>query len=317
MRIGPLFALVLILFGLGCVSHRPAPSQWVSITDDLGYTVMVPVPVRRVVSLAPGETEILGALGRVDLLVGRSTACTWPPEVLRVPAVGGSQTFPVEAVVALDPDLVLATPHVNQTRLENLRDRGYAVLVFAPETVEEIYRNIRVMGEAIGEQGNASIVVEDLRVQETLIRERTRDLPKIRAIYVILDDPLYVAGNLTYENSLMAGAGGVNLMAGGNGYLMAAEESIVRMGPDTILVPADGPDGSSTLADRLSTRPAFANLSAVRNHRICAVDPSIAHWPSPRVVQGLALFSDCLHRNTVQGPGNASLPEEKNRDITG
>jgi cobalamin transport system substrate-binding protein len=256
---------------------------------------MVPVPVRSVVSLAPGETEILAALGRPDLLVGRCSACTWPPEILRIPAVGGSQTFPVGAVVALDPDLVLATPHVNGSRLENLRARGYAVLVFAPETVDEIYRNIRVMGNAIGEQENATLLVEDLREQEMQIRERDRDLPKIRAIYVIMDYPIYVAGNLTYENSLLTGAGGVNLMAGKDGYLMAAEESIVRLDPDTILVPAESPDGSPTLADRIAARPAFANLSAVRNHRICAVDPSIAHWPSPRVVQGLALFSDCLH----------------------
>ncbi len=42
---------------MGCRCHRPAPSRWVNITDDLGHTVMVPVPVRRVVSLAPGETD--------------------------------------------------------------------------------------------------------------------------------------------------------------------------------------------------------------------------------------------------------------------
>jgi iron complex transport system substrate-binding protein len=295
MRIGPLFALVLVLFSLGCISHRPPPERWVNITDDLGYTVMVPVPVRRVVSLAPGETEIVGALGRTDLLVGRSDACTWPPEVLRVPAVGGAGTFQVDTVTARDPDLVLATPHVEQKGLDELRQRGYAVLVFAPETVDEIYRNIRVMGEAIGEQRNASRVVEELQEQERQARNRSRGLPPVRAIYVILDDPLYVAGNLTYENSLMAGAGGVNLMAEREGYLMATEESILMQDPEVILVPADGPAGSSTLADRLSTRPSFANLSAVKNHRICAVDPAIARNPSPRVIQGLEIFSECLY----------------------
>ncbi|MDD1653536.1 MAG: helical backbone metal receptor, partial [Methanomicrobiales archaeon] len=193
MRIGPLFALVLILFSLGCISHRPAPPRWVNITDDRGDTVMVPVPVRRVVSLAPGETEILAAAGGPDLLVGRCTACTWPPEVLQVPDVGGSQTFSVGQVEALDPDLVLATPHVNGTRLETLRERGYAVLVFAPENMDGIFRNIRVVGEAIGQQRNAFIINEDLRKQETTFRAQTKDLPRVRAIYVILDDPLYVA----------------------------------------------------------------------------------------------------------------------------
>ncbi len=297
MRIGPLLALVLALFltSPGCISHRPAPSQWINITDDLGYTAMVPVPVRRIVSLAPSETEIVGALGRTDLLVGRSNACNWPPEVLQIPAVGEDQTFPVEMVMARDPDLVLATPHVEPTRLDTLRKRGYAVLVFAPETIDEIYRNIRVVGEAIGEQGNASRIVEELRDQEQQVRDRVRKLRTVRAIYMILDDPLYVAGNLTYENSLIAGAGGVNLMTDGYGYLKADEEMVTRLDPEVILVPADTPVDSTTMADRLSARPAFSNLSAVKNHRICPVDPSISHWPSPRVVQGLELFSACLH----------------------
>ena len=295
MRIGSLLVLVLILFSVGCLSHRPVPERRVNITDDLGYTVMVPVPVRRIVSLAPGETEIVGALGRTDLLVGRSTACTWPPEVLGVPTVGGYRTFSVAAVMARDPDLVLATPRVEPTRLDELRKKGYAVLVFAPETFEEIFRNIWVVGEAIGEQQNASRVVAELQVEEREFQDRIRGLPTVRAIYVMHDDPLYVAGNLTYENSLMAGAGGLNLMAGADGYLMTTEESILLYNPDVILVPAGDPDGSSTLADRIAARPAFANLSAVRNHRICAVDPHISHWPSPRVVQGLELFSVCLH----------------------
>jgi iron complex transport system substrate-binding protein len=295
MRIGSLLVLVLILFSVGCLSHRPVPERRVNITDDLGYTVMVPVPVRRIVSLAPGETEIVGALGRTDLLVGRSTGCTWPPEVLGVPAVGGYRTYSVAAVMARDPDLVLATPRVEPTRLDELRKKGYAVLVFAPETFEEIFRNIWVVGEAIGEQQNASRVVAELKVQEREFQDRIRGLPTVRAIYVMHDDPLYVAGNLTYENSLMAGAGGVNLMAGADGYLMTTEESILLFNPDVILVPAGDPDGSSTLADRIAARPALANLSAVRNHRICAVDPHISHWPSPRVVQGLELFSVCLH----------------------
>jgi cobalamin transport system substrate-binding protein len=267
----------------------------VNITDDLGYTVKVPVPVRRIVSLAPGETEIVGALGRSDLLVGRCSACSWPPEVLNVPVVGGEQTYRVETVMARDPDLILATPREEPTGLDELRRNGYAVLVFAPETIDGIYRNIRTVGQAIGEDQNASRVVAGLQMQEKEIREVNRNLSKVRAIYVLHDDPLYVAGNLTYENTLITAAGGVNLMAGGNGYLMAAEESMVRYNPDTILVPADSPVTGTTLAGRIATRPAFANLTAVRNDRICAIDPSITHWPSPRVIQGIQLISDCLH----------------------
>lgn len=295
MRIGPLLVLVLILYSAGCLFHRPAPEHTVNITDDLGNTVMVPVPVRRIVSLAPSETEIVGALGRTDLLVGRCSICTWPPDALRVPVVGGYQTFSVNGVADLDPDLVLATPHVNETRLQALRDRGYPVLVFGPETFEEVFGNIRGVGDAIGEQENASRVVMDLQVQELDLKGRIQGFPPVRAIYVLYDQPLYAAGNQTYENSLITEAGGINPIAAWDGYLQTTPEIILWANPDVILVPSDAPGVSSTLAERIAANPALAGVPAVKNHRICAVDPQIAHWPSPRMVQGLALFSQCLH----------------------
>jgi iron complex transport system substrate-binding protein len=295
MRVSPLLALIMILFCAGCTAPRVAPEHWVNVTDDTGHTVRVPVPVRQVVSLSPSETEILGALGRTDLLTGRSDACNWPPEVLRVPAVGGSQTFRVEAVAALRPDLILATPHVDPQRLDDLRTRGFPVLVFAPETVEEIYRNIRVMGEALGEQRNATRLVEDLRAQEQQVRSRSSGHPRVRAAYVFWDNPLYIAGNETYENSLISGAGGINVYIDSTGYVMSSEEVLTRRLPEVIIVPGGPSVGNTNLTAGLLARPAFANLPAIRNNRICTVDADIAHRPGPRVVQGMELFWECLH----------------------
>jgi len=295
MRVSPLLALIMILFCAGCTVPRVAPQQWVNVTDDTGHVVMVPVPVRQVVSLSPSQTEILGALGRTDLLTGRSDDCNWPPEVLRVPAVGGSHTFRVEAVAALRPDLILATPHVDPQRLDELRTRGFPVLVFAPETVEEIYGNIRAMGEALGEQRNATRVVEDRRAQEQRVRSRSSGLPKVRVAYVIWDNPLYIAGNETYENSLISGAGGINVYSDSTGYVMASEEVLARRLPEVIIVPGGPSAGNANLTEGLLARPAFANLPAIRNNRICTVDADIAHRPGPRVVQGMELFWECLH----------------------
>src|SRR3990172_1277855 len=71
-----------------------------------------PPEARRIVSLTPAITETLFALGLGDRVVGVTRFCDYPPEVARLPKVGGYADPDVEAVLALTPDLVLVSPNV-------------------------------------------------------------------------------------------------------------------------------------------------------------------------------------------------------------
>ncbi|MBC7977260.1 MAG: ABC transporter substrate-binding protein, partial [Myxococcales bacterium] len=104
------------------------------LTDDLGRTLSFGRAPRRIVSLVPSDTYSVLALGAADRLVGRTIYCDLP-QVAAVPTIGGTKDVDVEAVVALEPDLVIANQEENtRVALEALAAR-VPVLVSLPRRV--------------------------------------------------------------------------------------------------------------------------------------------------------------------------------------
>ena len=86
------------------------------VTDETGRRVAIPADVKRVVTLAPNLTETIYALGLEERLAGDTDYCDTPPAAKLKPHVGGAQNPSLEAIVALHPDLVLATTSINRHR---------------------------------------------------------------------------------------------------------------------------------------------------------------------------------------------------------
>jgi ABC-type Fe3+-hydroxamate transport system substrate-binding protein len=130
------------------------------LTDDLGRTLSLAGPPRRVVSLVPSDTHSVIALGELDRLVGRTTYCE-SREAQGVATVGGTKDVDVDAVLALAPDLVIANQEENtRVALEALAHR-VPVLVSLPRRVDQgiahLARLARVFGVADREPARSLI----------------------------------------------------------------------------------------------------------------------------------------------------------------
>ena len=101
------------------------------MSDQTGRSLTLPAPPRRIVSLVPSVTEILFAIGAQDVLVGVTDFCDYPPEARKKPSVGGMVAPSLETIVALKPDLVVATSAGNGeavfTQLDRLKIAVYVV----------------------------------------------------------------------------------------------------------------------------------------------------------------------------------------------
>ena len=119
-RAGALCALAVILFcasdllraqttppgqANGDATKSAAP---LIVKDDVGRTVEVPQPLKRIISLAPSVTETIYALGAQDRLVADTDVCNYPPAAQKLPKIGGPFTPNLEVIVSLKPDLVVA-----------------------------------------------------------------------------------------------------------------------------------------------------------------------------------------------------------------
>ena len=121
----------------------------VTWVDDLGATVTVVRDVRRVVSLVPSLTETVAA-SRRDLLAGVTDWCSHPAD-LDVPRIGGTKNPDVAAVVALEPDLVLANQEENRAPdLDALRAAGVPVYVTDIRTVPDAVRSLERLLAVLG-----------------------------------------------------------------------------------------------------------------------------------------------------------------------
>jgi len=300
---------------------RAAPATWpLEVVDGLGRKVSVARPAVRIVSLAPSNTEILFAIGAGDRVVGRTTVDTYPPEALKLTSVGGMtpQGINLEAIVALRPDLVLATGGVQAPIVAPIERLGLPVVALDAEDFEGVARNIRLVGKLTDHSADADRLTTRFldRVQAVRARvaSRTGPRPRPRVLYLISEDPLVTAGPKTFIGQMIETAGGINIFGDvSKRYPKPSEEEILSRAPDVILTSfgamnAEGRDESARRAN-LRSRPGWGAIPAVRDGRIALLEADRMSRPGPRLVEGLEAMADALEtapqapKKTASGPG--------------
>ncbi|MDU7538238.1 MAG: helical backbone metal receptor, partial [Peptostreptococcaceae bacterium] len=149
----------------------------VTITDSTGTEITMTQAPERIVSLAPSTTEILGALGVTDKLVGRTRYCDFPTEALAAEEVGGTSDPNIETIVALNPDLVVASTHVSDEVINKLREVNIPVAFLnEQEDFDGTYSAIENIGLLVGRSKEAEAVVSEMKATVESVVERINNL---------------------------------------------------------------------------------------------------------------------------------------------
>lgn len=251
-----------------------------------------PAP-RRIVSLAPALTEILFFVGAGPRVVGVTDYCDFPPEAARLPKVGGYLNPSVEAVLALEPDLVLVNPGPgNREAAFALSRAGVRVEVVPAETLEETYRAIETVGAICGEPERGRELSKGVRKRIETVSERVRSLKPVRTLFCVQVDPIVAAGRGTLPGELLELAGGENVIRSGR-YPRLGIESVISLEPEVILQAPMDEGGGRAKPDSFWRR--FGSIPAVARGRVHIVDPDLVLRPGPRVADGIEVLADLLH----------------------
>ncbi|MCK5735005.1 MAG: ABC transporter substrate-binding protein, partial [Spirochaetaceae bacterium] len=114
---------VILVFARG--SDDPvSQTGTITVTDHYGREVSLDSPAETIVSLSPGITETIFALGYGDRLLGRTSYCDYPPEAASIPSVGSLMEPDIEAITAISPDIVIASTHFPEDALDRLTAAG-------------------------------------------------------------------------------------------------------------------------------------------------------------------------------------------------
>jgi iron complex transport system substrate-binding protein len=279
---------VVIVVGLG------APAPAFTTRDMLGRDVELAAPPRRIVSLVPSVTEILYALNAESLLVGVTDFCNFPPEARRRPKVGGMVAPSLEAIVALRPDLVIATNEgTREDTFTQLSRVGVPVYLVAAHHVADATSLMRRLGALTGREGAAGPLVARLEQRIEAVKERVRPLARPRVLYVLWPEPLIVPGREAIVTELIGLAGGQSLTADdADAWPRYSLEAAVARQPEVILLANHGAGTGAVAAEKWQR---LASLPAIKAGRLHSVNGDLMHRYGPRLVDGLEQLARAIH----------------------
>ncbi len=258
---------------------------------------------RRIVSMAPSITEALYALGLGDRVVGVTRDCRYPSEAADKTKIGGYFDPNFEAVVALQPDLVIMLTEQEQS-LPNLKKLKIETLVVSHQTIEGLIDSFRTIGRICGKGPEGRRMAADYQNRIARIREKTESLPRPKVL-MSLDRTMglghladvYIVGDDDYFDKLIELSGGQNACRiKGIRYPIISSEGIMQLNPDVIidLVYPDmfeRVDRTSIVGDWNELR----EVDAVKNHRVVVFNQDYACVPGPRSILLVEDLARTLH----------------------
>lgn len=261
----------------------------------LAGTAAAAVPPQRIVSLVPGLTESVCALGACARLVGTDRNSNWPAEVAALPKLGGLDDAQVERIAALKPDLVLAAPSARAAqRLESL---GLRVVVLHTRNHQDVKNNLLLLGRMLGDEAAAQATWAAIEAQIGAAAARVPPAQRGRSVYFEVESSPYAAGPGSFIGETLARLGLRNIAPAELGpFPKLSPEFVVRAQPDIVMAEVRAVRG-------MAGRPGWAELRALQRQQLCAfagADYELLVRPGPRLGAAAAQLADCL-AGMVQG----------------
>lgn len=262
-------------------------------------------PGVRVVSLAPSITEMIYAVGAGSNLVGRTSACTYPDEVLSVPVVGGFGMPSLETLVKTRPDYVLEAVLGDDSLGRKIDQLGLKRINIECKRLADIPAALRQIGAIVGRQQASEALAARLEGEIAGVMQSVPDAEcKPRILVEIWGDPVMAAGCNSFISDIIKLAGGVNVGdEGESDYFATSSEWVVDRNPDIIIcLYMDKRYGPAEMVKR---RPGWQQINAVKNGRVYDGLPNdVLLRPGPRVMKGIeavkSIIKESDHREDMQ-----------------
>lgn len=279
-------------------TQEPAAPEPIVVTDGLGREVVLAEPAQRIVSIAPSNTEILYAIGAGSQLIGRDEVSDYPEEVLEITNIGSTYgELNTEAILALEPDLVLAATITTPEQIQTLEALDVPLYLLPnPMTFDELFDNLLAVGELTGRQEEAQQLVAELSARVDAVLEQTAGADGVSVFYEVDGtDPTapWTTGSGTFQDVLIGLAGGENVAADIEGWGQMSLEELVTRDPEVVIF-GEGPWVPTTI-ESLSDRAGWGEIAAVQEGRVYGIDTNWVDRPGPRLVLALEHMAEAIH----------------------
>lgn len=268
------------------------------VVDATGVRVEVVPHPARVVTLAPSLGELAADLctEKIDRIVGVSEFTDYPPALLKVKQIGPYNHFNLETVLALKPDLILATMDGNaKDQVEHLRELKLPVIIVGSSSFSEIRESMRTVAEALDEQTAGAKLLAAFDAGLAKIHARAKGRKPTHVLLQLGEDPLIVVGHKAFLNDALEAIGAVNVYGDlQEHYPRPAMEDVISRAPQMIVVLALGSDTKlfTEMAGRWARYRRF-KIGEEGAVKVIHADPLLR--PSLRLLEGLGVLERAVY----------------------
>ncbi len=257
----------------------------------------------RIISLAPSITETLFALGLADNVVAVTDYCDYPPQVLSLPKVGGLINPSLEAIVALQPDLVIISSSQGKI-VDQLQQLNINTLLTNNTSLSDIKQSISIIGERTQHQHQAQLLLADIEQTSHIISQKVAELARPRVMISIGHSlgtnhikTAYIAGQHDFYNDLINLAGGINAYQSTLLKVPSiSSEGIMQLNPHVIIdIFPEADDHNADITEVLKQWNNLHYIDAVNHHRVHIIEQNYATIPGPRIFLLLKQLAPLIH----------------------
>ena len=277
MRSVTFVSLLLLFFSAGTALAF-------TVKDDLGEEYEFDVPVQRIISLSPHITELLFSIGAGDSVIGVSDYSDYPDAAKKLPRVSSYQTMNVEAILVMQPDVIIAWPSSNsQKALEQLQAFGIPVLFSNPNSHQEIIDNLRWMGKLVGKEAFANRLAKQKEEQIQQLFNQYASKKTVSLFYQISFNPLMTQNKTAFINQAIELCGGENLFADLPALSPVLDrEAVIERDPEMIFASVS----NNHVTQALEYWQSLPFLTAVKNEHLYLLPADLMHRPTLRFFEG-------------------------------
>jgi len=266
-------------------------AQSISVVDDTGATVSLDKPAQRIVSLAPHTTEMLFAVGAGENIVGAVDYSDYPEAAKSIPRVGGYSKLDIEAILVLQPDLVVAWSSGNQqASMAKLRQLGLKLYFSEPKDFEGVVSNMERFAVLTGNAQQGAKAAAEFRQELARLTSIYAGQEKVRVFYQIWNKPLMTINGEHLIGKVIEFCGGENIFH--DLPVLAPQvnmEAVLLANPEVIIASGMVNENPQWLAEWRK----WIHVSAVKSNSIYNIHSDIIQRHSPRILQGAEQM--CLH----------------------
>ncbi len=250
-----------------------------------------PAAAQRIIALAPHITELLYAIGAGDQLVAVSAYSDYPAAAKALPQVADYAGINLEAVLALQPDLVVAWKTGNVAAdINRLQQFGIKVAFSDPLQISDLAGELRYLGQLTGRQLQAEQVAVQFEQQLAALQAHYANKKPLRVFFSMGTEPLTSVANQAWPAQAMTLCAADNILTNAVGdYPQPGLEQVLQARPEVIIFATAG----AKPADTGFWQP-FQVIPAVAKAQFVTVDADLLYRTSPRTLQGISQLCQAL-----------------------